>query len=119
MRYIYLVLILFSSGSLLGQPVSLILSPKATAGETRAAAVLKSYLSKITRQPITVTRDPKSEPVPPAIFIGNSVAAQMQGFAIPEKMEEDAIFLHGKGGMGALGGGGELGAEYAAYSLLE
>ncbi|HLP95113.1 MAG TPA: DUF4838 domain-containing protein [Saprospiraceae bacterium] len=119
MRYIYLVLLLFSSGILLGQPVSLILSPKATAAETRAAAVLKSYLSKITRQPITVTRDPKSEPVPPAIFIGNSMAAQMQGFAIPEAMEEDALFLHGKGGMVALGGGGELGAEYAAYSLLE
>jgi hypothetical protein len=119
MRYLALFLLLFTGATLFSQPVSLILAPQATAAETRAAAILKSYLGKLTRQPITITREPKSEPVPPAIFIGQSPASQAQGFVFPEKMEEDALFLHGKGGMMALGGGGEMGAEYAAYSLLE
>ncbi|MCC7466453.1 MAG: DUF4838 domain-containing protein [Saprospiraceae bacterium] len=119
MRYSLLLSFLFAGATLFSQPVSLILSPEATPSETRAAAILKSWLGKITRQPVAFTREPKSEPVPPAIFIGQSLAARAQGFVFPEKMEEDAMFLHGKGGMVAIGGGGEMGAEYAAYSLLE
>lgn len=104
---------------LYAQTVYLSLPAAAKASELRAAERLQFYLGKMTGAPVLMGTPPTAVEGNPLIFIGQSLAAKAFGFQIPERLEEDAYFLEGKKGAFALSGGGEMGAEYAVYTLLE
>ena len=96
----------------------IILNPGAPASERQAAEVLQFYLGKMTGQPV-VSQTSQPDKMAVAIFLGANEFAKAYGLQAPPPLTEDVYFMHGKNGAFMLGGGGEMGPEYAAYTLLE
>lgn len=101
------------------KPLAVVLSPRPAASDARAAHVLQGYLQKITGQavPIETKRSAPAQYAP--LFIGAHPALKKFGLESPPELPEDAYSLQGKNGAFAISGGGELGAEYGVYTLLE
>ena len=111
-------LFLFLPVALSAQNPVIVLAADAPAPELRAAEVLQFYLGKMTGQRVPIqSKKPRRHSSP--VFIGQHKAAGRYGLQAPPPRGEDAYFLQGKNGAFQLGGGGESGPEYAAYSLLE
>lgn len=116
----YLLTLIFPLNcfALVAQKPVIILNPGAPASEQQAAEVLQFYLGKITEQPVDLqTGQPAETTVP--VFIGTNRFAGKYGLQNPPALQDDTYYMHGKNGAFMLGGGGEMGPEYAAYSLLE
>jgi hypothetical protein len=119
MRFTLISLLLsLSALQLSAQTPVLVLTPSPTPSEHRAAQVLQFYLGKITGQNIVQTSAKPGRKQRP-IFVGKIASARAFGLSVPEKLPNDATYLQGKNGAFVIAGGGEMGAEYAAYSLLE
>ena len=96
----------------------IVLNPNATPAEQQAAQVLQFYLGKITGQAVVSQTGLPGKTAAP-IFLGANEIAGRYGLQAPPPLADDAFYMHGKNGAFMLGGGGEMGPEYAAYSLLE
>jgi len=119
MKCFYLLFLCLYAAITAAQPPIILLSKSSGDPEVRAARVLQFYLGKMTGQRVDIATEPASGKKAPFIFVGGHPAARSFGFKIPGDLSEDACFLEGKKGSFALAGGGEMGAEYAVYSLLE
>ncbi|MEQ1744034.1 MAG: DUF4838 domain-containing protein [Saprospiraceae bacterium] len=92
--------------------------------EVRAAEVLHHYLKKITVQRAAVietasTVAGKWVPGQPLIVIGQHHALASLGLEKTPALPDDAYFLQGKNNVFHIAGGGDMGAEYGVYDLLE
>ncbi len=105
--------------ALFAQTPAIILPADPKAPDVRAAEVLRPYLAQMTQADVPILRTGRPPKNRPLIFIGNNRALRRRGIDLPEQLPDEAIFLAGKNGVFALAGGGELGPEYAVYSLLE
>ena len=101
------------------KPVSIALRPGASEPETRAANVLRSYLQQITGQPVPLQSAEKVPDGYAPVLLGKHPALQQFGFQQPPALPDDAFFLEGKNGAFLIAGGGDMGAEYGVYTLLE
>ena len=119
MKWFYLLFLCLYAATTAAQTPIILLSKSSGEPEVRAARVLQFYLGKMTGQRVDIATEPASGKKSPFIFVGGHPSAKSFGFKIPGDLSEDACFLEGKKGCFALAGGGEMGAEYAAYSLLE
>ncbi len=119
MKVFYTLFLAFASGTLLAQQPILLLPNPCSESEARAAQLLQFYLGKMTGKPVELASKANISTKGPTIFVGKSPEAKRFGFDIPNEIIEDAYFLQGKNGSFAIAGGGELGTEYAAYTLLE
>ena len=98
------------------KPLAVVLDAQASGPDARAARVLQAYLQKITGQAVPLETTP-DQYVP--VFVGPHPALKKYGFQMPAELTEDAYCLQGKKGAFAVAGGGDMGAEYGVYSLLE
>lgn len=119
MKLLFSLFLTLSTGVLLAQNPVIYLPEGSKGVEVRAASILQFYLGKMTGSTLKITAKPALVRNGPAIFVGKSQASSAAGFTIPLDLPEDAFFLEGKSGAFAIAGGGEMGAEYAAYTLLE
>lgn len=119
MKLLFSLFLTLSAGLIFAQTPVIFLPKGSQSAEVRAASLLRFYLGKMTGSDLKVTANPALARKGPAIFVGKSPAAKAAGFALPTDLPEDAFFLEGKNGSFLLAGGGEMGAEYAAYTLLE
>lgn len=120
MKYSLLIIFLVFrlAGTLTAQAPQIVLPPNANQHEARAAQVLQFYLQKMTRQTVRI-QEQAGGPKAPTIFIGRSQEAQKAGFDMPLDMPGEAFFTAGKQNKFAIAGGGDMGAEYGVYTLLE
>ncbi|MFO0000375.1 MAG: glycoside hydrolase family 20 zincin-like fold domain-containing protein, partial [bacterium] len=86
--------------------------------DRRAARVLQHYLRAITNRQVTVAEG-VVQADKPLIFIGKQAATRLFGLQAPPELTPDAYFLQGKENVFGIVGGGENGAEYGVYTLLE
>ncbi|MFN0213544.1 MAG: DUF4838 domain-containing protein [Saprospiraceae bacterium] len=119
MKFLCTLLLSLFSLALIAQAPVIFLPNSSSEPEVRAAHILKFYLEKMTGQQVAISSNSKPPVNQPVVFIMNSPEARAFGFDIPTELSEDAFFLEGKNGVFALAGGGEMGTEYAAYTLLE
>lgn len=119
MKWLYLSLCCFFALSLKAQVPVIVLPKSPTEAENRAANVLQFYLGKMTGRPVALSNAPKHKTKQLLIFVGASTFASALGFEVPKEFAEDAFYMEGKKGAFAIAGGGQMGVEYAAYSLLE
>ncbi len=101
------------------KPLAIALRARPSGAEAGAARLLQAYLQQITAQSVPV---PASGAVPEGyapVFIGAHPDLPKYGLQNPPDLQPDAFFLQGKNGAFLIAGGGEMGAEYGVYSLLE
>jgi hypothetical protein len=120
MRILLLLLLLFPlKTAVTAQTPAILLSPKPTEPDQRAARVLQHYLREMTGQPVEILSSLKVPGQGALVVIGNHPNLQLMGLQRPPSMRPDAYFLQGKNNVFLIAGGGEMGAEYGVYDLLE
>jgi hypothetical protein len=113
-----LFVFLLLSARLYAQAPTIILSADPPESDRRAAAVLQHYLGAITNRKVEVVEG-KIQADKPLIFIGRQSALRLFGLQQAPELTPDAYFLHGAGNVLSIVGGGDNGAEYGVYTLLE
>lgn len=103
----------------LAQPLRILLPDDARAPDARAARILQHYLQQITGNPVPVIRPAQAPRRARLLLVGDQPGLERYGLQHPPALSADAFFLHGNDRALLLAGGGEMGAEYAAYALLE
>ncbi len=101
------------------QAPTILLAPHPQATDERAAAVLQQYLGQMTGQPVAVQKNLRVPAQGAVVFIGNHPNLGLAGLQTPPPLDGEAYFLQGKNNAFSIAGGGELGAEYGVYDLLE
>lgn len=91
--------------------------------ERRAAEVLAHYFRDMTRAEVLVHDQPgtseKWRREQPIVLFGKHPALEPFGLDTPPELSDDAYFLQGKNNVFHIAGGGDMGAEYGVYDLLE
>ncbi len=113
-----LLFFLLLSLRLQAQAPTIILPATPPESDRRAARVLQHYLRAITNRQVTVAEG-VVQADKPLIFIGKQAATRLFGLQAPPELTPDAYFLQGKENVFGIVGGGENGAEYGVYTLLE
>ncbi|MBK8490891.1 MAG: DUF4838 domain-containing protein [Saprospirales bacterium] len=115
-----LFLLAFSTCLLSAQTNVVVVADAAVESNLRAAKVLQHYLEEMTGGNLVDLRPFGTiQPHTTVVFIGYDPSLSTFGFHTPPALPEDGYFLEGKNGHFLIAGGGELGAEYGVYDLLE
>ncbi|MBK7407933.1 MAG: DUF4838 domain-containing protein [Saprospirales bacterium] len=115
-----LFLLAFSTCLRSAQSNVVVVADAAVESNLRAAKVLQHYLEEMTGGNLVDLRPFGT--IPPhttVVFIGYDPSLSTFGFHTPPSLPEDGYYLEGNGGHFFIAGGGELGAEYGVYDLLE
>lgn len=118
MRLFFLLLLVHLRTILLAQ-TTILLAPNPAASDERAAAVLQRYLREITGRPVEVLSTLKVPAQGALVVIGNHPNLSLTGLQRAPSLKADAYFLEGKNNSFLIAGGGDMGAEYGVYDLLE
>lgn len=104
-----------------GSSPLILLAPTAPEPDRRAARVLQFYLKKMLAADVLLqTQEAKIAIGQPAIFIGkNAPGLAKTNLRPPADLAPDAHFLQAKNNQLVIAGGGDMGAEYGVYTLLE
>ncbi len=113
-----LLLVLCNSNFLLAQ-TTILLPPNPPLPDQRAAGVLQHYLRQMTGQAVDIQASLKVPAQGALILIGNHPNLRLLGLQRSPSLNADAYFLHGKNNTFLIAGGGDMGAEYGVYDLLE
>jgi len=93
MRILLLLLLLFHlKTALTAQTPAILLSPKPTEPDQRAARVLQHYLRQMTGQPVEILSSLKVPGQGALVVIGNHPNLQLMGLQRPPSMRPDAYF---------------------------
>jgi len=119
MKKLFPFLFFLPVAALLHAQTSVIVADTSSEPDMRAAKILQQYLGEITGKPVDLLPFAKGAANAGTVIIGYHPSLEKSGFPAPPPLPEDAFFIQGKKGRFFIAGGGEMGAEYGAYDLLE
>ncbi|MBK8922415.1 MAG: DUF4838 domain-containing protein [Saprospirales bacterium] len=120
MRAILLFILIFRlTAPLNSQTPHIVLPPNAPATDQRAARLLQHYLQQLTGLAVQVQTSLQIPATGAVVILGRHPNLRLVGLPMPPDPAEDSYFLAGKNNAFLIAGGGEMGAEYGVYDLLE